>query len=460
MTYTSVEASMNLSPILRRLQALRTFTEGQRQALSTGVALIVLTIISCGDERGASSSNHKPAYIEYKQTDPSPAVVAYLKPSLAPAEAEQGHSKLPTYGLKIGQKELAAMERTAYANETYPATFIANGHVYKDVRVRYRGQWARSWPKKPLKIFFNHDDLFEGQRCLNLNSAWHDPAFIREHLAYQVYAACGVPSPKSRMVRVNFNGQFRGLYVEVEQPEKPLLRRYDLKGASLFKAISGSNQSDERDLGSELSFTRHYEVETKKAEGIHELQLFCHDLAHASNVPEFFDKRVDVEKYINYLAATALVQNWDAFNKNHFLVFDGHGSRKWFVVPWDLDRTFGDHWRGMFNHAQLPALLGTRELPGVTGWNRMADRFLSEPSFRGRFLNRLEQLLQREFTSEKLFPLIDRVESEIASDAALDRQRWPNGAPNLHAAIAQVKSYVTRRRACLLKELETLRAAQ
>jgi len=451
---------MNLPAILPGLPALRTFPKGRRRALSVGIVLMVLTITSCGDERGASSSNPKSGYVEYKHVDPSPVVAALLKPSLATNEAEEARSKLPPYELKIGQKELAAMERTAYSNDTYPATFIANGHVYKDVRVRYRGQWARSWPKKPLKIFFNQDDLFDGQRCLDLNSAWHDPSFIREHVAYEVYAACGVPSPKSRMVRVNLNGRFRGLYVEVEQPDKPLLRRYDLKGASLFKAISGSNQSDERDLGSERSFSRHYEVETKKADGIHELQRFCHDLAQASNVPEFFNKRVDLEKYINYLAATALVQNWDAFNKNHFLLFDGRGPQKWFVVPWDLDRTFGDHWRGMFNHAQLPAMLGTRELPGVTGWNRMADHFLSEPSFRGRFLNRLGELLQKEFTPEKLFPMIDRLETEIASDATLDRERWPNGAPNLHAAIAQVKSYVTRRRAFLLKEIETLRAAQ
>src|SRR5256885_2445066 len=193
MTYTSVETSMNLPAILRRLPLLLTFPDGQRRALSIGVALIVLTIISCGDERGASSSNHKAAYAEHQQAEPSPIVVAYLKPSLASTEGEQGRSKLPAYELTIGQKELAAMERTAYANETYPATFIANGHVFKDVKVRYRGQWARSWPKKPLKIFFNHDDLFEGQRCLDLNSAWHDPAFIREHVAYEVYAACGVP---------------------------------------------------------------------------------------------------------------------------------------------------------------------------------------------------------------------------------------------------------------------------
>ena len=46
--------------------------------------------------------------------------------------------------------------------------------------VRYRGDWARTWPKKPLKIFFEKEKDFDGQHTLNLNSNWRDPAFIRE----------------------------------------------------------------------------------------------------------------------------------------------------------------------------------------------------------------------------------------------------------------------------------------
>ena len=185
------------------------------------------------------------------------------------------------------------------------------------------------------------------------------------------------------------NGQFRGLYVEVEQPEKALLKRLNLKGASLFKAVSPSNQADERDLGDENSYRVHYSKETQKTEGYRELQQFCHELERATNTFEFFTRHVDVEKYINYLAATVLTQNWDGFNKNHYLVHDGNGSKKWFVVPWDLDRTFGDHWNWSFDRADLPVLLGTQQLPGITGWNRMANRFFSEPALRSRFLNRL-----------------------------------------------------------------------
>jgi spore coat protein H len=114
---------------------------------------------------------------------------------------------LPVYELKMKPKDLASLERMSFGRETLPATFLAGGVVYTNVKVRFRGDWARTWPKKPLKIFFDHGQPFEGQRCLNLNSGWRDPAFVREPLAYHVYAACGVPSPRSRMVRLDLNGQ-------------------------------------------------------------------------------------------------------------------------------------------------------------------------------------------------------------------------------------------------------------
>src|SRR5258708_23429982 len=106
-----------------------------------------------------------------------------------------------------------------------------------------------------------------------------------------------------------------------------------------------------------------------------------------------------------------LTQNWDGYNKNHFLVFDGEGSKKWFAVPWDLDRTFGDHWNWSFSEASLPAFLGTSQSPGITGWNRLEDRFFDNPVLRRRFLNRLSELLEKEFTTTKLFPIVDRLQA-------------------------------------------------
>src|SRR5436305_11853630 len=178
---------MKVAAILRRLQPIPALSNQRPRRFSIGIGFVALAMISCGDERGASSLHRKTGDIGNDAVGGPAVVAAYLKPSLAMAQTEPATSSLPIYELKIGQKELAQMEATAYSNETYPATFVTDGHAYKDVRVRYRGQWARSWPKKPLKIFLNRDDLFEGQRCLDLNSAWHAPALIREYRAYQVY---------------------------------------------------------------------------------------------------------------------------------------------------------------------------------------------------------------------------------------------------------------------------------
>ncbi len=364
--------------------------------------------------------------------------------------------KLPVYDLKMSARDLERLENSETKTDTFPATFTANGVVYEGVGVRFRGEWARSWPKKPLKVIFKKEQPFEGHHSVNLNSGWRDPAFLRETLAYHVYAACGVPASKSRMARVNVNGTFRGLYVEVEQPDEAFLKRVGLPGIVLYKAASDPHWADERDLGSDDLFASHYKLETQKTNGMSDLRVFCHDMAKTKDVASFFNERVDLEKYINYLVATTLVQHWDCFNKNHYMAYNPK-TKKWFAVPWDLDRTFGDHWHGGFTQAQLPILQGTHTLPGPTGWNRMEDRFFSSPALKASFMKRLGEVLEQDFTSEKLFPLIDSMAAQIQEEAPMDRARWPGPTRSLQNGIAGLKSYIQRRRVFLLGEVAQFR---
>ena len=376
----------------------------------------------------------------------------------AAVPASAATNQLPVYELKVSAEEWEKLLRAPRSDDRHPAKFTTGGREYS-AEVRYRGVWARTWPKKALKIFFEKDKDFEGQHTLNLNSNWRDPAFVREQLAYRIYAACGVPAPKTRMVKLNVNGEFHGVFLEVEQPAKPFLKRTGLKGAVVYKANSHQWLADERDLGAESVFHEHYEKQTHKDEDYRDLQSFCHDLATTTDVAGFFATHVDMDRYVSFLAGSALVQNWDWYSKNHYLVLDAAGSKKWLVVPWDLDRTLGDHWQGPFDSADLPLRLGTEAQPGTVGWNKLFDAFYKEPALRKRLLDRLEVLLQTEFTKEKLFPILDRWESEISADVALDRQRWPNPrAGDIHAGIAGVKRYIEDRRAYLFGEIKTQRA--
>ncbi|HTI73323.1 MAG TPA: CotH kinase family protein [Candidatus Limnocylindria bacterium] len=353
--------------------------------------------------------------------------------------------------------DLTSIGREASASKMAPVTFVAEGHEYRGVQVRVRGSWARTWPKKALKVIFPKDDRFDGHHAVNLNSAWRDPAFLREPLAYHVFASCGLPVPQCHMARLLLNGKFRGLYVDVEQPEKPLLKRNDLKGAILYKALSG--QADERDMGPGPRWSRVYERASDKEAGLEDLQKFCRDLQAAPDARAFFEERVNLDFYIDYLAGCVLVQHWDGFNKNHFVVYDAGDTHKWFIMPWDLDRTFGDWWDMSFSHYDAPILLGTQASPGITGWNRLEERFMADPVLRARFLKRLEELLEAEFTTDKLFPLIDQIAAAIAKDAPEDRRRWPNHAGDLRNGVQGVKRFIEQRRAFLKGEIPKLRKA-
>ncbi|MCZ6792796.1 MAG: CotH kinase family protein [Planctomycetota bacterium] len=362
-------------------------------------------------------------------------------------------TELPLYFLVMNPEALRALDRRPFSNELRPATFIAEGEVYDRVRVRYRGSYARYWPKKSWKIVFNKDRRFGKHRRLNLNSGWRDPAFVREKVAYDIFDDSGSFSLRSRMVRLHVNGQFRGLFVEVEQPKESYLSRVGLGGAALYKTVSRQKKGDERDVGSAQAFRPHYELETRQDPSCYDdLWRFCKELDGAEDIVAFFETRLDLDRYINYLAANALTQNWDAFNKNHFLAFARDGTGKWYVIPWDLDRTLGDHWKGSFTEATLPALLGIRRLPGATGWNRLQDRFLGEPALRKRFYDRLSELLRESFTEEKIWPRLDALKEAIAEEADLDRRRW-GGDHNWRGAIDDVKRFVSQRRAFLLSDL-------
>jgi spore coat protein H len=448
MTLSRIQAAFALPPGV-----------GARLCFTLGLALLMLTAPGCGREEDESPPSPPPGVqFQRNRMHRSPAADFDTKPDFT-AELPRD-SKIPVYELRMEPQHVAALERNPYSNETYPATFVARGTVYENARVRVRGAWSRSWHKKSLKIQFAKEHRFEGRETINLNSGWRDPAFVREPLAYHVYTVCGAPSLSCRMVRLQLNGKFRGLYVEVEQPEKAFLERANLKGASVFKASSRGNQADERDLGTEDRYRMHYSKETRKQSGYADLREFCQDLARTTNAADFFVRRVDLDGYVNYLAATALVQNWDGFNKNHFLVHDEAGSGKWLVLPWDLDRTFGDHWSWSFEEARLPVFLGTRQAPGVTGWNRLEDRFFSDSGLRKRFLARLAQLLESEFTVEKMNAVVDQLETQIRAEAEYDRRLWPGPTPDLRSGMDQLKSVIEQRRAFLLEELRRLHETQ
>jgi len=361
-------------------------------------------------------------------------------------------STLPVRHVVIAPRDLEALMSNRWSNDTVGAVVSVNGRVHEGARIRPRGAWARSWPKPSFKVIAPEGRPFSRGRRLNWNSCWHDPSFIREKLAYEIFRMGGAPSLEARMVRVHVNGEFFGVYVEVEQPKSRTLERLGTPGAVLYKAMSQANIADERDLGSAEAYEGHYEIETAKETGFEPLWSFCRGLAAARDKREFFEKNVDLDRYVAYLAATAFTQNWDGFNKNHFIAWDANGTGKWSALPWDLDRTLGDHWSWSFESSNLPVHMGSRRSPGATGWNRLADAFFSDPSLEKLFFDALGKRLASAWTEEKIDALVNESVATIGEAGDVDRARW-GGESDWRAAALQLKRYARERRAFLVAAL-------
>ncbi len=127
-----------------------------------------------------------------------------------------------------------ALLRQNYASQTeIPATLEVDGQAYPNVGVRIRGNTSyTSLPpgsdKFSLKVsmdFVDPDQNLYGFKTLNFNNGFRDPTFSRE-VIYNNFVAQFIPNPRANNVTITLNGENWGVYNNIEQGNKTLLRRH------------------------------------------------------------------------------------------------------------------------------------------------------------------------------------------------------------------------------------------
>ncbi len=369
-------------------------------------------------------------------------------------------SNLKTWWLIMTPSAYSALESHIYTDEREPAAFVSDtGKVYDRITVRYRGARARHTAKKSWKVVFNSDRLFRDQKRINLNAEAFDPALLREKVGYDIFEEIGAVSLQTELVRVHFTraagstGTFLGLFTAIEQADSRWVRRIDRNNAVVYKSFSRSNRGDERYESNHNVYFEHYDKETHEDEPWTDFIRFTDEIdglfgASEAVIKSYFEDNVSLPSFYAYMVANACMQNWDQFNKNHYMLFDLDGSGKWEMTPWDVDRILGDHWNGSFDHYTLTPYLGRQADPGVTGWNRVMDRFLAVRDFREAYMEQLRQALLTSFTEAKWLPHIDELSGQMADAADLDDQKWGG---NWRSAVEKVKAFITNRRTWLLQ---------
>jgi len=361
-------------------------------------------------------------------------------------------SNLPNYELLISEENLAKLERKP--KEYVGVVFICNGEKYRDVEARHRGQLGLNHPKRSYKVKFK-SRLFQGRHKINLVSDYNDKSLMRNLLSLDLFRKNGVLAPRIFHVNLFINGDFAGVYADVEQVDEYfLLKRRKNPSGELYKA-----------RGYSFDGTSLYSTDPKEIRAAFEKEGNGND--NCGNVIGFINfinrtpaesltaelpKRLNVRSYATFLAVNILVGNLDAYRKNYYLYHDTD-CNMWEVIPWDCDLSFGNtvalpEWDSGGNSTSHAIPIETR----ITE-NKLAFIFFSTPALRKLLEAQIHQLIQGGYAIENISARIDEVYNRIKDSAYKDTAKWSANA-EFDTMPANLKNFVSKRTAFVLSELK------
>jgi hypothetical protein len=260
------------------------------------------------------------------------------------AEADRGcpdiyrQDLLPEYHIEISDQEWAALEDEFLhraereemgldPNPYHPVRFEYEGQEVPGVMLRLKGQ--SSWweaiafdenPKMQFVIAFNEVDKagrFHGVRRIELDMPRTDASFLRQRLGLYILRRAGVTAQCANNARLYINGDYYGLYTNMERLDKEFLQRW-------------FGFDDDGDLwkgGREIR-TNEETFEWDR------LERFWYPTGGLAEI----DELVDIDASVKVWAAEAVVPHADGYymGRANYFLYD-HPTRGFVWLPHDLD---------------------------------------------------------------------------------------------------------------------------
>jgi hypothetical protein len=319
------------------------------------------------------------------------------------------------------------------------------------------------------KVRLHKDQPYADITTLNLVHAVRPRWLLAEPLAYELFRHAGSPTPLAGHVRAWFDNRPLGYCLYVEQPNASFLRRVgrDPDG-NLYKLLWYTQGLEGQ-----------HEKKNNQDTGHDDLVALVNGLEsqRGNSAWPFIEQNFDVESCANYFAVGQCVQNWDGCFNNYFTYHAPGPKGRWDMIPWDLDKTWGDYDGASprYNWYTLPltygmagdrgpsgSWFGQRGGPwGSAGWWRPPGWFsgplLANPTFREHFLKRIAELCRTEFSEERFGPVISSLETRLSPEvrvrAEVEGIDPASALAEFRENISSFRRQLTERRAYLLGEL-------
>ena len=303
--------------------------------------------------------------------------------------------------------------------------------TYTNVTVHLKGGYGSFQPIDRMpSLTLNFDRAAPGQNFhgltkISLNNSNQDPTCIHEKLCRELFAAAGVPVPRSDYAVVTLNGRKLGLYVLTEGYNKKFLSRY-------FERTEGSLY----DGGYLQDIEQPLELNSGKRQGDYSaLQRLSVALREGDPAKRFqsLEKWVDLDRFISMVAMEVMLCHWDSYsmNRNNYRVYHDPKTDKLVFMPHGMDQVLGID-RDNLDLSVTPTMVGM-----------VAKALMSTPEGRRRYLERFERLFTELFRSERLTRRVHEIDSKIAPELQQPEKRWTLRSKNPKAFIKTSGDHAT-----------------
>ena len=345
---------------------------------------------------------------------------------------------LPIVRWYIEDDDFEDMTVTYVNDKVYFDAVIAIGDkVYDNTKVRLKGESSRSYPKKKFKFelptgYTVQPETFEhAVDEFSLNVYFLNFTDLQEKLAWDVFGEFGLPQLQNTNTRVQKNNganpsEFYGHYLLIETYDKTWRERNGYEEGALYKESFDKKTREDEDSSDIADFRNN--LLTLEGE---ELKAYLED-------------NVNIPNIVNYHAVSTVIghQDWNYYH-NIYQYRDTEGTRRWEVLPWDLDNAISTPVLEGVNFDTSPDRLD----PLSTGEpsqnvSRVIENALFQfPEYREMYYRRLATVYDELYKKGKLInlyeSLYDKSSATINEDLAfwkddkeaLYAQFFPNGLP-------------------------------
>jgi len=406
-------------------------------------------------------------------TPPRPIDSTLTAEGLSDAEAQAAFyqsDEVQTIQLTIAPNDLRRMQAALPERIVVPGSIQWRDVKFDGVGVRYKGNSSANPHQRHKRSFlvkFNEYEAgarFFGLRRVSFDNGVQFGSLFSEPIVTGILSDLGLPTHRCNYARIFLNGQYQGVYVNVERIDKSFLEQHwaDPNGA-LLKADVGGPGGNLQFVGDDpTTYERALEPKSKSAkENYAQLVDFLRVInqTEPSKSASTLETAVELDDFLRVSAVMLFSGAFDQLTggaPHNYYLYHNTKTDRWRYLPWDLDVGFCETAFGRIQvlnewHAGWP-------LPPSGGPNPLMERIVADPALLKRYRQTARTILDKYFEPEQLSAILDAnyelIKADLQADPFPHQRVTVPGDRGYDEIVESMKTFMRKRYSSAVAQLE------